>query len=82
MRPRSRRAGPHEAAQAGRLVNNRRLPGIQGSLGNRPEEQEQLLTIHAIRAVPAYILIGPDGKLVHQGSEIEVAGEGLERLLK
>ena len=71
-----------DPAQARRFVADRKLPGIHASLGDRPDEQDQLLTRYSISSVPAYILIGPDGKLVHRGSDIEEVAEVLKRLLR
>ena len=71
-----------DPAQARRFVAARKLPGIHASLGDRPDEQDQLLTRYAVSSVPAYILIGPDGKIVHRGSDLEEVGEMLKRLLK
>ena len=71
-----------DPAQARRFVADRKLPGIHASLGDRPDEQDQLLTRYAVSSVPAYILIGPDGKLVHRGSDLEEVDEVLKRLLR
>jgi beta-lactamase regulating signal transducer with metallopeptidase domain/thiol-disulfide isomerase/thioredoxin/protocatechuate 3,4-dioxygenase beta subunit len=69
-----------DPAQARRFVAERKLPGIQAWLGDRPDEQEQLLTRYAISAVPAYVLIGPDRKVVQRGSDLEEVAEVLKRL--
>ena len=52
------------------------------SLDDRPDEQDQLLTRYAVNSVPTYILIGPDGKLLHRGSDLEEVGEMLKRSLR
>jgi hypothetical protein len=42
----------------------------------------QLLTRDAVGQAPTDNPIGPDGKLVHRGSELEEVGEVLKRLLR
>jgi beta-lactamase regulating signal transducer with metallopeptidase domain/thiol-disulfide isomerase/thioredoxin len=43
-------------------------------------DRDELLTRYAIASVPCYILINPDGKLVHRGESLEEAEKVLERL--
>jgi beta-lactamase regulating signal transducer with metallopeptidase domain/thiol-disulfide isomerase/thioredoxin/protocatechuate 3,4-dioxygenase beta subunit len=71
-----------DPARARRFVAERKLAGIHASLGDRPDEQDQLLTRYAVGSVPAYILIGQDGKLLHRGSDIEEVGAVLKRSLR
>ncbi len=54
----------------------------QGSLGDNRSERDEVLTRYALSAVPCYILIGPDGKIVHRGANLEEAKAVLERLLR
>jgi thiol-disulfide isomerase/thioredoxin len=64
--------------EARRFVESRKLPGTHGWLGGRGDEPT--LAQFAISSVPAYFLIGPDGKLIHRGASLEEIDEALHRV--
>jgi len=66
--------------KARRFVENAKLPWTHGSLGSRPDNP--VLSQYAVSSIPAYVLIGPDGKLIHSGVSIEDIGEVVRRVLR
>jgi thiol-disulfide isomerase/thioredoxin len=66
--------------EARRFVEGRKLPGTHGSLGGRAGEPT--LTRFAISSVPAYFLIGPDGKLIHRAASLDEIDEAVRRVLR
>lgn len=69
-----------EPDTARRFIRDRRIPWAQGTLGGRADAPE--LTRYAIGSVPAYFLIGPDGKLIRSSRSIEEIGEAVLGALK
>ena len=68
-----------DPARARQFVQDHPLPWTQGSLGGRADDPD--LARYAVSSVPAYFLIGPDGKLIQSGEIAEEVGETLRRLL-
>ncbi len=68
-----------DPAKARRFVKDHPLPWTQGSLGGRPDDP--VLARYAVSSVPAYFLIGPDGKLIQSSQSVEEIGEALRRVL-
>jgi thiol-disulfide isomerase/thioredoxin len=69
-----------DRVEARRFVESRKLRGTHGSLGGRAGEP--ILAQLAISSVPAYFLIGPDGKLIHRGARLEEIDEAMRRVLR
>ena len=65
--------------QARQFVQERKLPWTQGSLGGRPDNP--VLARYAVSSVPAYFLIGPDGKLIRSSQSVEEIAEVVRRVL-
>jgi thiol-disulfide isomerase/thioredoxin/protocatechuate 3,4-dioxygenase beta subunit len=63
--------------RARQFVENAKLPWTHGSLGSRPDNA--VLSKYAISSVPAYFLIGPNGKLIQSGMMIEEVSEVVRR---
>jgi beta-lactamase regulating signal transducer with metallopeptidase domain/thiol-disulfide isomerase/thioredoxin/uncharacterized GH25 family protein len=68
-----------DPAKARQFVQDRRLPWTQGSLGGRTDDP--VLARFAVSSMPAYFLIGPDGKLIQSGEIAKEVGETLRRRL-
>ena len=51
------------------MVEREKLPWLQGTLGNRAEDRDEILSRYAIGSVPTYILIGPDGTLIQRSED-------------
>ena len=66
-----------DPAKARRFVTDHPLPWTQGSLGGRTDDP--VLERYAVNSVPAYFLIGPDGKLIRSSQRVEEIGEVLHR---
>ena len=66
-----------DPAKARRFVTDHPLPWTQGSLGGRTDDP--VLSRYAVNVVPAYFLIGPDGKLIRSSQRVEEIGEVLHR---
>jgi len=54
----------------------------QGRLGENLADRDEVLTRYAISAVPCYVLISPDGKIVHRGESLQEVGKVLDRVLR
>ena len=65
---------------ARRFVKDAQLPWTHGSLGSRSDNA--VFTQYAISSVPAYVLIGPDGKLIFSATTVEEIGEAVRRALR
>jgi thiol-disulfide isomerase/thioredoxin len=68
-----------DVEKAGQFVRDRQLSWAQGSLGGRSDNP--LLSRYAVSSVPAYFLIGPDGKLIRSSRGIDEIEEALHRML-
>jgi len=66
--------------RARQFVENAKLPWTHGSLGRRPDNP--VLSQYAVSFVPTYVLIGPDGKLIHIGVTVEEISEVVHRQLR
>jgi thiol-disulfide isomerase/thioredoxin len=66
-----------DPAKARQFVQERRLPWTQGSLGGLSDNP--VLARYAVSSVPAYFLIGPDGKLIRSSQSVEEIAEVLRR---
>ncbi len=66
-----------DSDRARQFVENAKLPWTHGALGSRPDNP--VLAKYAISSIPAYFLIGPDGKLIHSGMTIEEVSEVVRR---
>ena len=64
---------------ARQMIEREKLPWPQATLGSRAEERDEILSRYAISFVPTYILIGPDGKLIHRGDDLQAISEALPR---
>ena len=61
------------------MVEREKLPWPQGTLGSRAEDRDEILARYAISSVPTYILIGPDGKLIHRSDDLQAINDALQR---
>ncbi len=68
-----------DPAKARQFVKDHPLPWTQGSLGGRTNDP--VLARYPVSSVPAYVLIGPDGKLIRSGQIVEEITEVLRRAL-
>jgi thiol-disulfide isomerase/thioredoxin len=68
-----------DPAEVRRFLESRKLPWTQGYLGGRAGGEEEILSRYAISWIPTYILIGPDGKLIHRGDNLEEISRILQR---
>ena len=66
--------------QARKVVKEGKLPWPQGALSTPSDDP--ILARYAISTVPAYVLIGPDGKLIHSVENAEEITEVVRRVLK
>ena len=66
--------------QARAFLAQKKLTWTQGFLG-RARERDEILTRYAISSVPAYLLIGPDGKLIERSESLQTITEALRRIL-
>jgi thiol-disulfide isomerase/thioredoxin/uncharacterized GH25 family protein len=71
-----------DPAEAKGFLEARKLPWPQGYLGHRAVGNDDILSRFAISSIPEYILIGPDGKLIHRGDELDKIAEILRRELR
>jgi hypothetical protein len=70
-----------ETIDAPRQVQEKqKLPWMQGFLGNGIDGA--IPDSYGVRAVPALVLIGPDGKIVAKGMRNEEIEESVARALK
>ena len=58
-----------------------KLPWTQAYLGGRVAANDDILAHYAVSFIPTYILIGPDGKLIHRGDQFEEIAKILKREL-
>ena len=65
--------------KARRFVDEHQMPWTHGTLGGPAENP--VLARYAVSSVPAYFLIGPDGKLIRSGQTAEEVVEALRRAL-
>jgi beta-lactamase regulating signal transducer with metallopeptidase domain/protocatechuate 3,4-dioxygenase beta subunit/thiol-disulfide isomerase/thioredoxin len=68
-----------DPAEARRFLESRKLTWTQGYLGGQAGDGEDILSRYAISSIPTYILIGPDGKLIHRGDDLEEIARILRR---
>jgi thiol-disulfide isomerase/thioredoxin len=61
------------------FLDARKLPWTQAFLGGQGGDQDDVLSRYSISSVPTYVLIGPDGKLIHRGNSLEEIAEILRR---
>ena len=67
--------------QAEQFLDARKLPWTQAYLGGRVAANDDILARYAVSFIPTYILIGPDGKLIHRGDQFEEIAKILKREL-
>ena len=63
-----------------RFVEGRDLPWIQGVLGG--PEGADVLKGFGVGSVPTYVLVGPDGTLLHRGFDAGELGGVIDRMLR
>jgi thiol-disulfide isomerase/thioredoxin len=68
-----------DPGMARRFIEERKLPWTQGALGGLTDNP--VLARYAVSSVPAYFLIGPDGKLIRSSHSVEEIAEAVRRLL-
>jgi beta-lactamase regulating signal transducer with metallopeptidase domain/protocatechuate 3,4-dioxygenase beta subunit/thiol-disulfide isomerase/thioredoxin len=68
-----------DRAAAQSFLDARKLPWTQAFLGGQGGDKDDVLSRYSISSVPTYILIGPDGKLIHRGNSLEEIVEILRR---
>jgi thiol-disulfide isomerase/thioredoxin len=64
------------------FLEARSLPWAQAFLGGSASDTDDVLSRYAISFIPTYILLGPDGKLIHRGDNLDAVAEILRRELK
>jgi beta-lactamase regulating signal transducer with metallopeptidase domain/thiol-disulfide isomerase/thioredoxin/protocatechuate 3,4-dioxygenase beta subunit len=64
------------------MLNRTTGAWTQNRAGNIASERDDVLRSYAISSVPCYILIGPDGKLLHRGENLEEVAKVMERVLR
>ena len=69
-----------DSARPRQFVENAKLPWTHGSLGRLPDNL--VLSQYAVSFIPTYVLIGPDGKLIHSGVTVEDVTEVVRRELR
>jgi thiol-disulfide isomerase/thioredoxin len=71
-----------QPADAKAFLEAHSLPWAQAYLGGRAGDKDDVLSRYAISFIPTYILLGPDGKLIHRGDNLDAVAEILRRELK
>ena len=71
-----------DQVQAKSFLANHALPWTQAYLGGRAGANQDILARYAVSFIPTYILIGPDGKLIHRGDKLDEIAKILERELR
>jgi thiol-disulfide isomerase/thioredoxin len=69
-----------DSEQARTFVAREKLTWSQAFPG-RVGDRDEILSRYAIGSVPAYLLIGPDGKLIERSENLQVMTEALSRVL-
>ena len=77
-----RAVGNDQPADAKAFLEAHSLPWAQAYLGGRASDTDDVLSRYAISFIPTYILLGPDGKLIHRGDNLDAVAEILRRELK
>jgi beta-lactamase regulating signal transducer with metallopeptidase domain/thiol-disulfide isomerase/thioredoxin len=57
--------------EARSFLRSHNLSWTQAHLGGRAGGKDDVLSLYAISSIPTYILIGPDGKLIHRGDNLD-----------
>jgi thiol-disulfide isomerase/thioredoxin/uncharacterized GH25 family protein len=70
-----------DPAETKAFVEARKLLWSQAHLGGRSGDKGDILSRYAISSIPTYVLIGPDGKLIHRGADIEETTKVLQQEL-
>jgi hypothetical protein len=60
-----------DPAETRAFVEARKLPWTQAHLGGRDGDKVDILSRYAVSSIPTYILIGPDGKLIQRGGDLD-----------
>jgi beta-lactamase regulating signal transducer with metallopeptidase domain/thiol-disulfide isomerase/thioredoxin len=68
-----------DPAETRAFVEARKLPWTQAHLGGRDGDKVDILSRYAVSSIPTYILIGPDGKLIHRGGDLDEIAKVLPR---
>jgi thiol-disulfide isomerase/thioredoxin len=61
------------------LVEARKLPWTQAYLSGQAGDPDDILSRYAVISIPTYVLIWPDGKLIHRGNNLEEIASVLRR---